>query len=356
MPKESRQSGAKATNSFNKKFHKTLLKLTVEYAAIIFVILFLSASVTYSLFSRQLNRRFANFPPPNQIQAVATINADGTADIAAIIPPQPTATNVSADLVETLLYVNSLLFILSVSLSYLLARLTLRPIRESYDNQCRFLGDASHELRTPLAILYTNLENELADKTIDKEQKAFAKSNLEETKRMNKIIGDLLTLSRMDEGAQVELNDFDASALIEEIINRLAVLAKSLQVVLHYARPASPIMIKSNRGLLDRALTNFVKNAILYNKSGGSVNLTLEHRGKEAAISIKDTGVGMTEDNLSKVFDRFFRVDKSRSRQTGGSGLGLSIAKESVEKLGGKIKIQSEANVGTTIEINLPHK
>lgn len=357
MLKGLKRSGAKATSSFNKKFHKTLLVLTCQYAAIIFAILLISAGTTYSLFSQRLNRRFANWPPRSAVMAVAEINANGETEVATLTPPPPTANNVSSDLIETLLYVNGLLFILSVTLSYFFARWTLRPIREAYENQCRFLGDASHELRTPLSILYANLENELADKSIHKEQRDFANSNLEEAKRMNKIVSDLLLLSRLDEAAQtISFQAADLAALLKEVIGRLNILAKTHQVALNFDSKTPALIIKTNKDLLDQALTNFVKNAIIYNQAGGSVTLSLKQDGPEAVITVADTGVGMNKEDLDKVFERFYRVDKSRSRKTGGSGLGLAIAKEALEKIGGRIKIHSEPQAGTKIDVIVPNK
>jgi len=349
MPKESKQFGAKATNSFNKKFSQSIFNLTCLYAVIIFIILLISSSITYSFFHHRLNRRFANFPPVVAQQQIFIVQSP---------MPLPTASTVSEDLIESLLLVNGLLFILSVTLSYLLARLTLKPIQDAYDNQRRFLSDASHELRTPLSILYTNLENELAEKNLKPDEREFALSNLEEAKRMNKIINDLLTLSRLDESAaSIELSDFDLNALINDIVKRLDTLAKSHETALDFAQAASsPLTIYSDKNLLEQALANIIKNAINYNKVGGKVDLAVEKRGKETSIIIKDTGIGMNEADLSKVFNRFYRSDKSRSRLTGGSGLGLAIAKESIEKIGGAIKIDSQPEIGTTIEILLPNR
>lgn len=347
MPNELKLFGAKATASFSSRFKFSLWKLTAMYVAILAVILFLSSSILYSAFSSQLGHRFGTVRPiPDEFIMIIT--------------PPPSREDVEADLIKSLLVVNGFLLLTAGIASYWLAKLTLRPINDAYERQRKFLGDASHELRTPLAILRTDLENELANNSVKGLTRERAQSNLEEVERMSRLVSDLLMLSNSDENGLVMRKNFtmvNLSALIKTTADRLQSLAKEHSVSLNFTLAAgNPITIFSDEDLLLHAITNVVKNGILYNKPNGSVTITLAESGNFVIIDIADTGIGISSEDLSKIFDRFYRSDKSRSRQTGGSGLGLSIVRSSIEQVGGTVVINSELEKGTTVTLRLPRK
>ena len=362
MHAESKRSGAKDTSSFSKHFNLSIIKLTGIYVVILASILCVSSGVLYSVFSARLEHRFAR--PP-----VITVTPDGTiitnitntdsddvlsTHTKANVYPNPD--DVRSDLINLLVLVNGFLLIIAGGLSYKLAEWTLYPLKYAYERERRFLGDASHELRTPLSILKMQLENELSEKKTATAA-AETKSNLEEVNRMSNIISDLLTLSRLTEGTLFEttkLTLVNLNSVIAKTNERLSTIAKNNEVRLVCMLPERDIVTRSNHMLIEAIILNGIKNAITYNKPNGSVTTTLSEGKGEAVITIVDTGIGMTKEDTGKVFDRFFRVDKSRSRQTGGSGLGLSIIKSAIDSLGGRVAIDSVPDKGTTLTFHLP--
>lgn len=343
MQNVSKQSGEKAIGSFKDRFRFSIWKLTALYAAILVIILFLSSSIIYSAFSSRLEHRFkAGGSLPSSFAGF-------------ILVPPPTIEDVRADLVRSLIWANSLLLIGAGIASYWLARSTLKPLQQMYEEQRRFFGDASHELRTPLSILGIGLENQLADSTISGSMREHLVSHLEEVNRMGKLVSGLLTLAQFDEHNNAKQKNFvpvSLTPLITHAVERLQILAKQHQVNLFLAQSTNENMvILSNEEMLLQTITNVIKNSIVYNHAGGQVRISMYSSKEQVFISIIDTGAGIASQDLGKVFSRFYRTDRSRSSQTGGSGLGLSIVRSSMRYLGGTIKIESEIEKGTSITL-----
>jgi signal transduction histidine kinase len=356
MHEESRQSGAKDTNSFSTRFNQSILKLTLIYVVILAGILFVSSGVLYSVFSTRLENRFRG--PSVKPESILIQTPEGVRGELIVRPGYPTPDEVRSDLINLLLLVNGFLLLIAGGLSYKLAEWTLMPLKKTYEREKRFLSDASHELRTPLSILKLELENELSEKkNVDSARRV--KSNLEEVDRMSQIITDLLTLSRLSENDLYESSKFspvNLNRLVSKTNERLANVAKNTDIQLILNLPSSDVIVTSNELLIEAVVMNCIKNAIIYNKPNGSVTTTLSKTNAEAVIIVQDTGIGMSQEDADKIFDRFYRVDKSRSRQTGGSGLGLSIVKSAIDRLGGKVSISSELDKGTTLTVFLPLK
>ncbi len=252
--------------------------------------------------------------------------------------------------------VNGFLLLIAGALSYKLAEWTLAPLKRTFERERRFLSDASHELRTPLSILKMDMENELMNSRLSESNQKKIASNLEEVNRMSGLVGDLLTISRLSEHENIKsasLSKVNLSEMIRKTVQRLATMALESNVTIDAELPADDIVVHSDHVLVEAILLNCIKNAITYNKPEGSVSISLSDKKDEAIIVIKDTGIGLSAEDAEKIFDRFYRVDISRSRRTGGSGLGLSIVKSAIDKLGGQISLKSELNVGTTITIRL---
>ncbi len=342
MPVVLRPSGEKGIASLNGRFRGAQGRLTLIYTGLLACILFISSSITYSAFSSRLERRFARFPPRPPVG----------------VPQEaftPRAEEVQADLINTFLLVNGFLLVAAGVLSFWLAGLTLAPIQAAYERQRRFLSDASHELRTPLAILQTDLEN--ARREAVPTQREQIDSHLEEVNRMSQLIRDLLRLSRLDEESSLNQAEkmADLRSLLETSVERLNRLAETQNITLTLASPT-----EAAAGWLmpeepfRQAFENITKNAILYNRPGGNVTITLDQDGHEAVLTITDTGIGIASEDLERIFDRFYRIDPSRSRQTGGSGLGLAIVRAALERLRGTLKIDSAIEVGTTVTLTIP--
>ena len=173
---------------------------------------------------------------------------------------------------------------------------------------------------------------------------------------MTYIINDLLTLVRMNR-QEVALNpiEVDITDMLGDIIKRLEPIAENKNISLIYNR-VKDVKAEVEETKLSLAISNLIENGIKYNVDGGKVDITVDSDHQNAFISVADTGLGIAEEEISKIFDRFYRVDKNRDRETGGTGLGLSIARSAVLMHNGSIKVSSKENEGTTFVIIIPLK
>lgn len=231
----------------------------------------------------------------------------------------------------------------------------LDRLQSSYELQNQFVSDASHELRTPISVIqgYANLLDRWGkdDSKVLEESIAAIKSESEE---MKSLIENLLFLARGDKDAQnVEKKDFYINELIDEVIKETKLIDKTHEII---CDQNESISMYADYSLLKEAIRIFVDNSLKYTNEGGRVELRSYSKDNKAVISIEDTGIGIPKEDLPLVFERFYRADKSRTKQTGGTGLGMAIAKWIVLRHGGAIKVYSEINVGTKIEITIPKK
>ncbi|WP_203362729.1 ATP-binding protein [Bacillus sp. REN10] len=273
-------------------------------------------------------------------------------------------TNVTAQqnvLDKLLLVLTSLLvlfLLLSLWLGYFMAGKAMIPISRSFQRQKEFVSDASHELRTPLAIMQSSLE--VIEAEDQQHLSAFSQQILqdmkEEVKRMTRLVSDLLTIARSDSG-KIEFYPtvFDLKETVEQLVRSFLPLAKQMGVTVESSLSA-PLLIKADKERITQLLYILIDNAVKYNQPGGTVHLTIRRDGKQVEMLVKDTGIGIPSDQLPRIFDRFYRVDKARSRDLGSNGIGLSIAQWIVESHGGKIEVTSEVGKGTIFYIQIPIK
>ena len=232
--------------------------------------------------------------------------------------------------------------------------LMLGRIEDSFVRIAQFTSDVSHELRTPVAALKTGTEVILSKERTAEEYRDLLENNLSTLERMSRMISDLLELSRSDSGANnLHLKSFDLGNTLKELQNKIGLIseAKSISILFN---EVPDFQITGDQDLLRRVFSNLLDNAIKFTSSGGNVSITIEDRDNDVVTCIKDTGIGIAEAHLEKVFDRFFRVDSSRSRDTGGTGLGLNICKNIVAFHKGTIKVESQLGVGSTFVVTLP--
>ena len=242
---------------------------------------------------------------------------------------------------------------LSVALNEMLARLetAFRKIRQ-------FTADASHELRTPVAVVRTTAEVTRARvRGVDEHMKAWD-SVVTHTQRMSQLIDDLLLLARADDRSPEMVTEvMDLAYAIREASSDMEVMARRRDLTLEARIPAS-CRILGDYEAIRRLISILLDNAIKFTPSGGDILVTLEiddsFGRKTAVIRVRDTGVGISSDDLPRVFDRFYRTSKDRSRETGGAGLGLSIAQSIVTRHGGEIFAESAVGKGTTFQVQLP--
>ena len=227
-------------------------------------------------------------------------------------------------------------------------------LEQSFKQIQQFSGDVSHELKTPLTAIKGEIEVTLRKERNNEEYKTLLLSLLEETNKLEKIIEDLLFLSRMD-AKSIPLAFFEGplDEILLEVYEELYRLAEHKHIHLALAS-VDTVKIRAEFGLLKRLLVNLLLNAIKYTPQDGKITLSLQQKENTAILTVSDTGAGIPEASLPYIFDRFYRVDLSRSQETGGSGLGLAIAQKIVEVHHGKIHVSSVAGKGTTFQINLP--
>jgi two-component system OmpR family sensor kinase len=227
-------------------------------------------------------------------------------------------------------------------------------LENSFAQMRQFSSDASHELRTPLTVLQGQNELVLSKPRDPKEYQEVIISNLEEIKYMSKVLEDLFVLSRSDEN-QILLNckPMNLRDLVEEVCRHAEVLAedKDISIVIAFLEP---VKINGDEVRLRQMIWNILHNGIKYTQPGGELKVSLLEESGFALLSIQDTGIGIPEKDLPSIFDRFYRVDKARSKDEGGSGLGLSICKHIAEAHKGEIEVESKPRVGTRFKIRIP--
>jgi two-component system OmpR family sensor kinase len=234
----------------------------------------------------------------------------------------------------------------------------IAKLEKSFRQVKRFTADASHELKTPLTILRGEVEVGLKKKRALKEYQRILVSNLEEISRMSRIVDDLLTLSRADMGELTMVREETVlSPLAQEVCSDLQMLARDKGVQLRF-KGDGITKVEGDPLFLRQLILNLTENGLKYTPAGGKVELKVEgdRRQGVARILVSDTGMGIPEKDLKRIFDRFYRVDKARSRETGGTGLGLSICQWIVQAHEGQIAVQSKVEKGSTFTVTLPLK
>jgi signal transduction histidine kinase len=217
-----------------------------------------------------------------------------------------------------------------------------------------FIADASHELRTPLAIIRAEAEVSLAQDRDILDYKQSLELIEHQSQRMTRIVGDMLALARADVGQhRLQLEELYLNDLIDDCCKAAQALAASQGVALVFESGAD-ISVRGDEELLKRMVVNLLDNAIHYTPSGGSIWVTLNAEASTVRLTVSDTGIGIPPECSTRVFDRFYRVEPSRSRSQGGSGLGLSIVKLAAEAHKGAVALSSKLGSGSTFTVTLP--
>lgn len=253
-----------------------------------------------------------------------------------------------------------LFFILATWFSHLMSRKAMVPIAEAYARQREFVADASHELRTPLSVMLASIEALQLEESVaaDPFSQKVLTGLKSEVSSMTKLAGSLLHLARSDSDKQIgEQSVFDVRKAAVEVIDKLTPIAHTKDISITLQAP-SELMIKGDADKLKQLLVLLIDNAIKYTPDKGFVQITLAEEVEKGIRSftfeVKDSGIGISAEALPRIFDRFFRHDKSRTRQSGGQGLGLAIAKGIVNANRGSIHVTSEPGVGSTFKVRLP--
>jgi signal transduction histidine kinase len=228
----------------------------------------------------------------------------------------------------------------------------LDRINESYRSQVRFVSDASHELRTPIAVIqgYANLLDRWG-KNDEKTMQESIDAIKEETANMKLLVEQLLFLARGDNSTMaLQMERFDLAELAEDVLRETQMIDSGHE----YSANLNSVFISADEGLIKQSFRILVDNAIKYTPVGGNISISVCQKEASIWLTVQDDGIGIPDESVPKIFDRFYRSDESRARATGGTGLGLSIAKWITERHGGHLEVLSRQNVGTRISIVLP--
>jgi heavy metal sensor kinase len=227
-------------------------------------------------------------------------------------------------------------------------------LERSFAEVRRFTADASHELRTPLAAIRTEAEVALGGSPLTPDQERLLGSILEECERLTRLTDQLLTLAREDAAAAPPAREsVDLSALVAAVVENMRPLAEARELTLHLKDPGG-VGVPGDGARLRQVFYNLLDNAIKYTPAGGTVEVRAEAGARAAVVTVRDTGIGIPPEHLPHVFERFYRVDRGRSRAEGGTGLGLSIARSIVAAHGGEIELASTPGQGTVCTVTLP--
>jgi signal transduction histidine kinase len=226
----------------------------------------------------------------------------------------------------------------------------IRPVRRSFERQREFVADASHELRTPLAVIRVNAESTARSLS---SQEAMS-DIVDEARYMTRLLDDLLVLAASDQEAMdLQIVRVDLAEIARSAARGVASLAEAAGLCFA-SQIEGPLGVDADAERCREVILALLDNAVKYTLAGGSIALEARAEQGDAVISVSDTGIGITAGDLPRVFDRFYRVDKARSRAAGSAGLGLSIAREIMDAHGGTLTIESEPGRGTTATMRLP--
>ena len=243
-------------------------------------------------------------------------------------------------------------WILSLLASLYLARVSVKPLLESMQKQQNFVENASHELRTPLAVLQNRLETlfRKPEATIMESSESIA-SSLEEVRNMRLLTTNLLNLARRDDGIKPDLGEVQPE-FFNTIFTNYEMIATENHKVFHFENRIKRTII-TDKLLLKQLMTILFDNAVKYTEEYGEINFVITATDRNLYLTVSDDGIGIPQADKKKIFDRFYRVDKARTRQKGGFGLGLSLAKQIVDALKGSISVKDNKPHGTIFEIKI---
>lgn len=329
-------------------FHSARIKLTIWYIVISMSISIFFSCGIYFILHRELqrNERRMNFSIQMMSEDRGTFDRE-------FMRRRNMVELTERAMALNLLYVNIIILIFSSLAGYFMAGRTLRPIQEIVVLQNQFVADASHELRTPLTSLKTAIEVNLRDKNIDlKQAKTVLQENLDDVNKLQRLSEHLLALASFKTNPVRPSEKVDLASMLKLSVQSILYQAKEKNISVKQSY--EKVKTAGDSKKLSDAFVIFLENAVKYSPPKTTIHVSLVHTDGHAKIQIKDQGIGIDKKDQQKIFERFFRADSSRSKSTGGYGLGLAIAKEIIDAHNGSIDVESELKKGTTFTVILP--
>lgn len=252
---------------------------------------------------------------------------------------------------------DAIVLVTAAGMSYILAGKTLRPIKDALESQKRFSADASHELRTPLAIMKNEIEvTSRNTKAEVVDYRNVATSTLEEIDRMSNVVENLLSLSRNQSAtSKLDQSPIELWGLVTHVADKMQFIAAQKNIAITLVQSPEAIII-GDKLALERMCMNLIQNAIQYTPNNGRITIGMESHTKQVELRIADSGIGIAENDLSRIFEPFYKADDARAQNGSGAGLGLSIVKVIVDNHHAAIQATSTLGTGTTIAVIFPIK
>lgn len=326
---------------------KARLKITILYFLLGIIIIAVAGYFIYS----DITAIIANI--------LQIVEALFRGQIAANMATSTITQSINAQIKQMDIAIGMWLIIAMVLSAYLLAGITLRPVKRAMERQKRFMGNISHELRTPVSVMKTNMEATLlgGDQLTREELAAAVAGNLEELDRMTEIIEFLLDFSNIENRLdRLAFVDVDMARTAKRVVGIMERFAKEKNITLTLISPEAATL-SGNATAIEEMVTNLVKNAITYTPRGGSVTLTVAKKFGSVTLLVEDTGVGISPKDVANIFEAFYRGDNMAIGEKQGSvGLGLAIVQEIAAFHGATISVVSEVGKGTTMSVYFPGK
>lgn len=332
-------------------FKSARLKLTILYLGIIMLISIAFSAVIYQTVTSEFRLRLGAIEKRLNRQEPPFKPSLGNRPFAQDL------NDAKERVILVLLYANTFILITSGVAGYFLAGRTLKPIEKALEEQKRFTADASHELKTPLTSLKTSMEVALRDKKMSiKNARNIIKNNLEDVNALEILTNNLLTLAHHNNnGKHLKFENINLKKTLESTCKKILPQANKKNIKIE--KDLEDIELEADKNSLEKMVLTLLENAVKYTQKGGKISLNSTQKGKHILITVKDNGPGIAEGEIAHIFDRFYRVDQSRSKQkANGFGLGLSLAKEIAESYSGSIKVESIEKIGSSFTIRIPLK
>lgn len=336
----------------NITLHKPSTKLAGLYLGIIMTISFFFSATVYQLSMQEFTRGFNT--APGVIMQTPSGSLITSLKDQLVAERERLYSEAQNRVLVRLILTNSIIMIGGGFLSYYLARRTLQPIEEAHEAQSRFTADASHELRTPIAAMQSETEVALMDPKLTlKQAKQRLQSNLEELGKLTALSEGLLRLAQLDNTHADYGQPVAIDTLIQQAVNRVLPAAEEKNILLRTEIPES-MQVAGDESSLREAYIILLDNAVKYSPEKTEVLISAKQSPKHVTVRVQDHGIGIKATELPHIFERFYRADNARSKQTKGYGLGLAIAHDIVTAHGGSISAQSRPGQGSTFIVQLP--